>query len=495
MSTLRAIRQIARSGDTERAWQLFEGAGLTDAGRDADILTLKGRLLKDRAIKAAGAERSSFLLAAQSAYMEAASLLPATYPLINAATIALLDGRKDRAQSLAAETITMLDSGAHEPETPYWLGATRAEALLLLGLDEEARTTLAAAIARAPAAWEDHASTLRHLRLILDALGRPAEWLDAHRPPPALHFSGIVLIGPDETAIKATIEEALDQIRPGFAFGALAAGADIIIAETLAARHAQLHIVLPCSVAAFRRHSVQPFGEQWERRFDALLDVAETVETIGEFDGVSEAGIVVADEIAMGLAIRQASILESSAAALRIGAPLAARPANAMLDAAWVNQELPVHVVPVQREGELSGPPFATHVREAMIAIESGNDPSPFVAQGGALAGNHAGHVLLSFTEPAAAAKAAISCVVKLRSGALALDYHAFDPAEPAADRFELVTAAAAAAAPGSIVLTRHMALALALETPELHPEALGEVATSIGDIALSSLDRRARPN
>lgn len=491
MSTLRAIRQIARSGDTERAWQLFEGAGLTQAGCDVDILTLKGRLLKDRAIKTMGAERSSFLVAAQSAYMEAASLLPATYPLINAATIALLDGRKDRAQSLAAETIAMLDSGAHEPETPYWLGATRAEALLLLGRNEEARATLADAIARAPAAWEDHASTLRHLRLILDALEQPAEWLDAHRPPPALHFSGIVLIGRDETAIRTAVEEALDQIRPGFAFGALAAGADIIIAEALVARGAQLHVVLPCTIPAFRRLSVLPFGDHWERRFDALIAVAETVETIGELDSVSEAGIIVADEVAMGLAIRQASILETTAAALRIGMPLAARPANTILDAAWSKQEFPMHVVPIQREDDLAGPPFTSHVREALIAIASGNDPAPLVAQGGEVVGSHAGHAVLSFTEPAAAARAALGFAGTLGRGAIAIDYHAFDPTEPPAERVELVTAAATAAMPGSIVLTRHMALALALETPELRPEALGEVATSIGDIALSSLDRR----
>lgn len=490
MSTLRAIRQIARSGDTERAWQMFEGAGLLESGGDADILTLKGRLLKDKAIKAADAERSDLFTAAQSAYLEAASLLPSTYPLINAATIALLDGRREHARALAGETITMLDSGAHEPETPYWLGATRAEAELLLGRLDEAKAALTDAVTEAPAAWEDHASTLRHFRLILNALEQPSDWLDRHRPPASLHFSGIVRIGPDEHRAVKAITEALDVIDPGFAFGALAAGADIIVAEILVERGAQLHVVLPSSLAAFRRDSVRPFGEKWEHRFDALIRVAESIEPIEHLDRVSEAGIVVADEIAMGLAIRQARILESSASALRVGETLEGRPANRALDRAWVQQGHAVHAVSIPREGAHVGPPLQDFVREAIVALPAHSDPSALIAAGGVAAGVHAGQTIICFAEPAQAARAACAFAAGGQGHALAfgLDYHAFDPDEPV-DRFELVTAVAAATPPGAILITRQMALALALEAPDLRCETYGEIATPIGDIALHRLD------
>ncbi len=162
LATLASIRRLARAGDTEHAWHMFGQAGLAAEGADADIISLRGRLLKDRALKASGAERSTLLGEARDAYLQAASIRPATYPLINAATIELLGGAPDRAAALAEHILRMLDSGAHEAETAYWLGATRAEAHLLTGRIEAAVTALAEAVQQAPAAWEDHASTLRH---------------------------------------------------------------------------------------------------------------------------------------------------------------------------------------------------------------------------------------------------------------------------------------------------------------------------------------------
>ncbi|PHQ64339.1 MAG: hypothetical protein COC10_01460, partial [Sphingobium sp.] len=117
---LAQIRTVARSGDTIRAWRMLSDAGLLQSD-DVEALSLKGRLLKDRAARSDATERSALLAQAQAAYMQAAGVRPATYPLINAATLAFLNGCPDEASRLARAVLALLDNGNHEPETRYWL--------------------------------------------------------------------------------------------------------------------------------------------------------------------------------------------------------------------------------------------------------------------------------------------------------------------------------------------------------------------------------------
>ena len=214
----------------------------------------------------------------------------------------------------------MLDSVDHhpgEPETPYYRAATAAEALLLLRKESEARQAFAEAIALAPQAWEDHASTLRQFALILRAQGADAGWLDAHRPPLSLHFAGHMSFRPQNVrrdALDLEINAALDEERIGFGYGALAAGADIIIAEALLQRGAELHVVLPCDAGTFVRRSVEPYGKEWVQRFDAALNRADTVRQIRPYDvRPDDATFDLADEVAMGAALMNGERLMSEA--------------------------------------------------------------------------------------------------------------------------------------------------------------------------------------
>lgn len=489
VSTLRAVQRLARSGDTERAWQLFSASGLAADTGDADALSLKGRLVKDRALKTAGDERNALLDSAHAAYLAAAALRPATYPLINAATIALLGGNRAEARRTAERILTMLDSGAHEPETDYWLKATRAEAYLLLDRHDAARAAFADAVSAAPAAWEDHASTLRHFRLIHDEIGAAAAWLDAFRPPSTLHFSGIIHLDRHAAASRPAIEAAIAEIAPGFAFGALAAGADIVAAEILIERGAELHVVLPASVAAFRRDSVAPFGPDWCERFDALLDAAALIETVGELDQVSEAGIAMADQMAMGLAIRQARILESRAEALRIGQSQAGRDAARRRDEAWKLHGLPIRLVDVAR-GVGDGATLPPLARQAMLAMPAPGAVDACVAEGGAIQNQRGGCVTVTFDDPVAAARAALATAGR-DSVPIGLDYTAFDPDQDGPDRFDLACVIAGAAVPGQIFVSRPMGLALTLLAPAYACENFGEIATAHGDVALSILKPR----
>ncbi len=302
-STLEAVTARARSGATAQAWRLFREGGFDGVADDAAVLCVRGRLLKDEARAAAvEGERRRLYREAGDAYARAGAIDGSTYPLINAATLAFLAGDRGEA-SARAEAV--LAQGDDPDETPYYRAATRAEALLLVGRTGEARAALEVAIARAPRAWEDHASTLRQFRLILAEAGAPAGWADMLRPPSCLHYAGhMALADPDKVARE--VEAVLDEEAPGFGFGALAAGADLVIAEALLARGAELHVVLPAGRTAFEQASV---GSAWRVRFERALEQAESVWVTGGATPPDALDIELAAEAAMGAAVMKAESL------------------------------------------------------------------------------------------------------------------------------------------------------------------------------------------
>lgn len=315
-SSLPSIIALARSGALDLAWERFHRAGFDRETIDPRVLSLKGRLFKDRAVRAAGEERSRWYRDAAEAYHAAAATDQATYPLINAATLSLLAGDGGRSAELAGAVLARVEAHPDEPETPYYKAATIAEALLLLGRGDEARRQLTEAIRLAPEAWEDHASTLRQFALILSAQHASTAWLDALRPPRSLHFAGHMSFEPDRDRepLHDDVARLLDAERVGFGFGALAAGADIIIAEALVEAGGELHAVLPGGIDGFAARSVEPFGSEWRARFDALLERAETIRPVRPAGTApDDATIEAADNIAMGQAIMQARRLESEA--------------------------------------------------------------------------------------------------------------------------------------------------------------------------------------
>lgn len=338
-SMLPKLIGAARSGATDRALRLFRDAELDRITDNPAVLSLKGRLLKDQAALASGSERRRLYLEAAAAYGAAGEISGSTYPLINAATLALLAGDPDQARERATRLLTRIDAAGDDPdETPYYAMATRAEALLLVGEIAQARAALEAAVALAPRAWEDHASTLRQFGLILAELGEDAACLEPLRPPRALHFGGGMGLAGGGGAIVAWLQGA----RVGFGYGALAAGGDILIAEALVEAGAQLHVVLPCPSQAFRRASVEPYGGDWAKRFDRLLGQADSLHVAGSGcpggdDPVAPDSLRLAAEVAMGRAVMQAGLLATSAVQLLVVGPAAAAEGT-VGGSAWMGQ-------------------------------------------------------------------------------------------------------------------------------------------------------------
>lgn len=318
---LQSILALARAGATRRAWEAFVSSGFDDQNHFPAILTLKGRLLKDQAHLAQNEERRLLFLRSSQTYAMAAALRRDSYPLINAATMSLFSGRSEQAEALATQVLGLLETGEGVGETPYWHEATKAEALLLLGGRPAAEAALVKGLANAPEAWEDHATTLRQFREILCHRGESQDWLKAYAPPKSIYFKGIMGISPDDRSAVDAIAAQLAESGARFAYGALAAGADILVAEAMLRQGGELHIVLPVMPSAFKAQSVAPYGDVWSQRFDALFEQAASVEIVEHGDRLSLAGIKLAAEVTKGRAIDNAARLESEAVLFEIAEP------------------------------------------------------------------------------------------------------------------------------------------------------------------------------
>ncbi len=324
MTTLSQILSLARSGSPARAWDLFAQSSWDES--DPKALTLKGRLLKDQAKAAQKAHHAAKAMQlyeqAANAYEQAALLKSDSYPLINAASLALLSGKPKRASELASQVIALIENNPHEGENAYWRSATYAEALLLKGDEIKARAMLAEAIAKLPNAWEDHAATIGQFETILTEQGKNCDWLKRHRPPCSVHYSGIIRLQDD--GITSDIDNYIQTIKPSFFCGSLAAGSDILCAQSFLRYReihnplAELHIILPFPIDEFCQLSITPFGQNWVKDFQSIIEQADTVTEMGLDNPPHHLAVAMADKIAMGQVLRNARNLRSSAKALTI---------------------------------------------------------------------------------------------------------------------------------------------------------------------------------
>lgn len=358
----RAVLCLIRSGALERAERDFYRFRLAEARHNEDCLALGARLLKAMAFEASTDDFPALARSAADRYAAVFNQTGGHYPGINAATMALLAGERERSVDLARRVLESCRSGLPlDPEAAYYQKASEAEAYLLLAQPGAANMALRSAIACDRENYLAHATTLRQLRLIVAALNMPDAWLDALEPPRPAHYAGHLfrsgtgegMVSPDrEVALKTAIATLLERESIGPLHGALAAGSDILIAETGLATGCALTVVLPVPVAVFIDASVRPYGQAWVRRCEACLEAAaDIVEVTTDRRILSEFNLNHASEVAMGMARMRASVLASTPAQLLVFDGEAGNSASGTArDAAvWRQSGLPQHILRFER--------------------------------------------------------------------------------------------------------------------------------------------------
>jgi class 3 adenylate cyclase len=359
----RAVLALARAGSTEQASRRFEEWGLGEVGTE-DVLALEARIAKDVALAASGEERRLLALRSAALYAKAFDATGGYYPAINAATLMLVGGNVEASRTLAR---TALDRLRESGEQGYFAAATEAEVGLLLGEVEAARYALERAAELHGGDYGAVSTTRRQLRLVCERAGIDPRVLSALAGPRVLHYCGHRISadgsGPfraeDESAVAGAIRAELDNRPAAYAYGSLANGADILAAEALLERGAELHVVLPFAEEEFVAASVADSGGDWVARYERCRAAASQV-TYATGDAFLADDVLYryGSELAMGLALLRARFVDGEALQLAVwdGEPARGGAGTAIDVATWGSRD---------RESAVIAPPGAGRVGTA----------------------------------------------------------------------------------------------------------------------------------
>jgi class 3 adenylate cyclase/tetratricopeptide (TPR) repeat protein len=269
-----------------------------DTALRVDIVSLHASILKQRSVNETALAGESALWYERAADLPKARCLPdaGTFPLINAATMWRIAGDEAKSRQLADETLERLGGiSADRIEADIWLMATLGEAYLLLGQHAEAIDWYQKAVRNAMS--QNAVGTIGSIRKNYQRLkdtGAAADsvFLDTYLGSTVV-FSGHLVDSPERRAaglpprfpndeklldaVQAAIRDKLEEMNAKVGFCSLGCGGDILFAEEMLARGAELHVVLPFAQHDFRRTSVN-FGQEaaawrrWARRFDEILN-------------------------------------------------------------------------------------------------------------------------------------------------------------------------------------------------------------------------------
>lgn len=335
---------LARGGNPSRARQsiiqLLARTDLPMALR-VEVLSLAGRLAKDRVRGATTpARRRRYAREAARWYQQAYELSHDIFPGVNAASMLMVGGRVGQARGIAGEVVRQggRDVAAAASSGDYWLFASLGEASLVLGQPLQAHDWYRQAVELASGRLGEIASMRRNLLLLAERDLVPDDLLALVRVGSVVAFSGHMADHPYrvddglaerfpaspelESALGAAIANELQQLNVVAGFVSAACGSDIIFAEQMQARGAELHVVLPFHLDDFYCTSVD-FGldgmSSWRERCDRMLASATEVHyaTQEHFLG-DESLFEFANALMAGLAVLRARELEAEPHALAV---------------------------------------------------------------------------------------------------------------------------------------------------------------------------------
>jgi adenylate cyclase len=365
-----AVLALTRAGSTPQARRLFDRFALAAADPSlltpqlaTDIPALSARLDKDMALLG-GPDADAWAKRSAEGYEAAFAWRSDAYLGVNAATMWLVAGDAERARAVAASAREVLRD---DDDEGYWYHATAAEAALVLGDTSAAAEALACASAATATNHADRASTLRNLRLVCGLLDIDPEILRPIHNPGVVHYVGHRILAPgedgrfpasDEDRVRARLDEVLEELDAGFGFGSLAAGADVLAAEALLDRGAQLNITLPFDRDEFVRTSVLPAGAEWVHRFERCLASADRVVVATKGEYLDDPTLFdFCARVAMGDAIRRARHLAADPHQVAVwdGVETGGVAGTAADVARWTAAGRPVTVIDVEPSGPGGG--------------------------------------------------------------------------------------------------------------------------------------------
>jgi class 3 adenylate cyclase len=224
----------------------------------------------------------------------------------------------------------------------------------------------------------------RQLMFLCAAKGIDDAILDMLAPPTVLHYCGHRIddnaseprFPPAlEASVTKDVEQFLDSRTVGFAYGSLANGADIIVAEALLDRGLELNVVLPFDADEFDQISVANAGAVWSHRYRSCLERANTTICATDSSYLGDRALFgYAACIAMGHAINRANFLGVEAEQLAVWDGRCEDPSVGTVHdvATWQRTGRPGHIIrlgPPSQTGERGPKPTVTGIRSVRAVL------------------------------------------------------------------------------------------------------------------------------
>lgn len=446
-----AVLSLARMGSLVFSRSEYERYGLSSVRHHEDIMALGGRLSKDLYLTTTGKTAIKHAQNSAKKYEAAYQDTQGYYSAINAATMSFL---ADMPQEIILERVKHIQQVLPPiqnltPTDYYFIEATRAECYLLLGEVSKAKASFRSAIDFDPLNYSAHAATLKQFRLILKKQKSSLHWLDDFTPPRPVHFAGHIWkndtspLAPNYETIVTQISDTIQQKDIGYGYGALAAGADIIIAEILIQEGAELHVILPCDKDSFIEHSVHPFGEEWVSRFKSCLEHASSMKLLRPANNTPQRDLdLIAGHMAMGQAILKGLQFDVKPEQLLLHDKNAHNSMTSEHAAIWQNNDLSQNIIPISTNVKASIP---SRITPKSIPIKMGSSEHSTIDE---------------FESLDLALNAAFDRLSKTQNSTFALDYESDDT--------ELIlNTLTGKNLPNSILVSESIASSIALENEE----------------------------
>ena len=378
-----AVLALKRSGSSRLARRRFESLGLDSVDYEGiaprlaeDISALGPSLDKDLAVHEPE-HAMRWAVSSAEGYEDAFSRHGSAYLAANAATMWLVAEDRQKAVDTAESALGALLSWDNlSIDDRYWEAAAEAEAAIVAGDIARAGEAIERAGLVSEGQHASRATTLRQLKMVCALLGIDVSLLAPIANPLVAHYCGHRVLPPGESGrfppeterrVAAELEDVLDRLGVGFGFGSLAAGADILAAEALLERGAEVRVVLPFDRDEFVSASVAPSGASWVTRFERCFSRATSVTTATSGEYLNDPVLFqFCSQVAMGDALIRARLLETDAHQVAVwdGVRTEGRAGTAVDVAFWRSTSRESTVISVDSDPTMAVPGVEAALRE-----------------------------------------------------------------------------------------------------------------------------------